>query len=514
MVARWANVPAAAEADVAEAPGRGDGRVTTREVRLGEERCRWDLTLTRGDDKDPTVEWRAEVTAVFDLDRTTLVVRLRRNSMDHRLRPLAGSPVPPRVIRNVLEARGVDCFDGPIRVEPRWQELRANGVSGFVETQLLAEDRRLPILGVAKVPQAAQDRLDVRKLTQVLAGFAHVVLLDRAALPRLGDELGNLSVAPSSARLWWPGMQLDDGSAVHPYWEAPFERPAAVVEAIRRLVLTVSRDRWREPARVVEFGRDLRNQREQVGRAAATRLTEEIASLRASAAADRARAEAAAAEAASSTAQVDIEAYEQQLERVAGDLSEVQDELERQRVAAEDAESAWVEAEEQRTRLEQENRALVGQVEGLKAQLRNRGSTDPQELTPEQLFEAEVRASWQQRLTDDDRTTHPLAAFILREEFIESIDRAAADRQKVVDTVMEVACGRAKEIDGRQLHKLRAGTGGNSPERRRESDGAVAWRCNIQTNSPSARRLHFWLCPGGSIEFVSVVTHDDFSVTE
>lgn len=337
------------------------------------------------------------------------------------------------------------------------------------------------------------------------------MILDRPALQELGRQIGTLSVAPASARLWWPGLELDDDSAVHPHYPGPFEDPDAIVESIRRLVLTVSRDRWREPARVTAFDRDLRHHREELGRAAATRVTAEIERLRAAAAADH----LATSESSNAAAQQPIQAYEQQLEGVAADLFAVQEELERQRIAAEDAENHWVEAEEQRVRLEQENRSLLGQLEGFKAHLRARAVADGAEpLTEEQLFETDVRASWEARLTPDDRSTHPMAPLVIGREFIASISRASADRQKVVDTVMEVACGRAKEIDGRQLHKLRTGTGGNTPERRRANDGAVAWRCNIQTNSPSARRLHFWACPGGTFEFISVVTHDDFSIAE
>lgn len=511
LVAGWADAPAAVSDEIVDAPGRAGARVTTREAAVRDDRSRWDLTLTRPDDDDQTVEWRVELTAIFDPDRTSLVVRLRRDSLDHRLRPLTGSPAPPRVIRDILRSTGVDCFDGPIRVEPRWRDLRETDVAGFVETQLLATDRRLPVIAVAKLPAAARGRLDICSLCQGLVGFAHVVLLDRAALAPLAHSLNNLSVGASSARLWWPGLQLDDDAGVHPHWDGPFDRPDAVVEAIRRLVLTVSRDRWREPARVVQFDRDLRRHREDLARAAASRVTDEIARLRAAAAAERARAEAATAEAA--TPRIDIQAYEHQLELVASDLTEVQSELERQRIAAEDAESAWVEAEEQRARVEQENRSLLGQLEGLRAQLRDR-SGGPDKQSPEQLFEAEVRASWLQRFTEHDRNDHPLTQFVLREGFLDSLAKAAADRQKVVDTVMEVVCGRAKEIEGRHLHKLRRGSSGNSPERVHASDGAVAWRCNVQTNSPSARRLHYWVCPGGEIEIVSVVVHDDVTIAE
>lgn len=514
LAAGWAGVPEAATEVLDDVAGRNDGRITTREVQIGDDRRRWDLALVRTDDEDDSVDWRAEVTAVFEADRTTFVVRLRRNSTDHRLRPLSGSPAPPRVIRDVLRADGVDCFDGPIRVEPRYRELGPTEMAGFVSTQLVADDRRLPVIAVGKVPESADGRLDVRQLTKVLAGFAHVLLVDRRALPELGRQIGNLSLAPGSARLWWPGLELDDDAAVHPHWAGPFVDPAAVVESMRRQVLTVSRDRWREPARVVDFGRDLRRFQEMSGRAAAARVVDEIERLRAAAAAERARAEEMSTAIAEAPA-VDIAAHEQELDAMAADFTAVRDDLDRQRVAAEDAESLWTEAEEQRARLERENRSLYGQLEGLKALLKERAQADgaPPE-TEAELFAHDVRASWQARLTPNDRETSPLADFVIRDAFVPSISATAADRQKVVDTVMEVACGRAKEIEGRQLHKLRSGSSGNAPERKRASDGAAAWRCNIQTNSASARRLHFWQCAGGKLEFVSVVIHDDFSIAD
>lgn len=201
IVAEWAEVSEAATQRIQDAAGRTGGRVTTREVRLGDDRCRWDLSVVRSDDDDATVEWRAEVTALFDPDRTTFVVRLRRDSVDHRLRPLTGSPAPPRVIRDVLQAEGVDCFDGPLRVQPRYRDLGREDVDGLIETQLLAEDRRLPILAIAKMAAAPEQRLNVGRLTRQLAGFAHVALVDRPALPKLGREVANLSLVSRIARI-------------------------------------------------------------------------------------------------------------------------------------------------------------------------------------------------------------------------------------------------------------------------------------------------------------------------
>src|SRR5439155_42297 len=48
----------------------------------------------------------------------------------------------------------------------------------------------------------------------------------------------------------------------------------------------------------------------------------------------------------------------------------------------------------------------------------------------------------------------------------------------------------------------------------RDLEGAKAWRCAIQLNSPSARRLHWWALDGGAVEFASAAVHDDMSIPE
>ena len=49
------------------------------------------------------------------------------------------------------------------------------------------------------------------------------------------------------------------------------------------------------------------------------------------------------------------------------------------------------------------------------------------------------------------------------------------------------------------------------------ADGAQAWRCALQVNSPSARRLHWWVVPGDSgatIEFANVDVHDAYGIPD
>jgi hypothetical protein len=57
-------------------------------------------------------------------------------------------------------------------------------------------------------------------------------------------------------------------------------------------------------------------------------------------------------------------------------------------------------------------------------------------------------------------------------------------------------------------HALRMGKGGNEPQQKRGQD--KAWRRDIDYEY----HLHYWECDDGSVEFASVVTHNDFSIPE
>jgi hypothetical protein len=78
--------------------------------------------------------------------------------------------------------------------------------------------------------------------------------------------------------------------------------------------------------------------------------------------------------------------------------------------------------------------------------------------------------------------------------------------QRIIEVAVQVACEKAHEIEGREVHAL-SEFGSTSKRRVRARDGAKAWRCALQVKSPSARRLHWWRIPGPdgvTIEFASV----------
>jgi hypothetical protein len=81
-------------------------------------------------------------------------------------------------------------------------------------------------------------------------------------------------------------------------------------------------------------------------------------------------------------------------------------------------------------------------------------------------------------------------------------------RQKVVDVIVDIVTGRACASAGRGLHRFRSSDGAASAIRSR-ADGATCWRIALQKKTPAARRLHYWVTPGGQIELADVRLHDD-----
>lgn len=80
---------------------------------------------------------------------------------------------------------------------------------------------------------------------------------------------------------------------------------------------------------------------------------------------------------------------------------------------------------------------------------------------------------------------------------------------KALKAVVEVLTGTADRNAARDVHALRATAGGDTVQLARE-DGSKCYRAAIEQNVASARRLHYWRLPDGSIELSRVVVHDDF----
>lgn len=143
------------------------------------------------------------------------------------------------------------------------------------------------------------------------------------------------------------------------------------------------------------------------------------------------------------------------------------------------------------------------------------GELDP--ASSERAFLLAVRLSYARQFGEGDREEFPLGRMRVGGEFLDRLrGLQGVSIDKVIEVCAQVASGQAHRIPSREVHQLRHGEGG-APTRVRERDGAKAWRCSLQDNTPSARRLHWWAIPGDDaavIEFASVGVHDDVSIPD
>lgn len=173
----------------------------------------------------------------------------------------------------------------------------------------------------------------------------------------------------------------------------------------------------------------------------------------------------------------------------------------------------------QLTRAHTDADQLRKQAKQLRTEVRRRSRRSPPEelggqfTDPEQQLRFEIDHRWAMRIPAGDKERLAAAPYVIGRNFIASLEQlGGVKRSKVVDVVVEVLTGLAKDVDGRKLHRLRESEAGDAPDRVRETDGAQAMRVNLQTNTPSARRLHYWQLKDGTIELARVVVHDDFSI--
>jgi hypothetical protein len=178
------------------------------------------------------------------------------------------------------------------------------------------------------------------------------------------------------------------------------------------------------------------------------------------------------------------------------------------------------ELEHLRTELRQAEdhvRRFTQQLEQSRTKLRKSRSSSstadaPSFADPERGFRFLVERAWATRIPAAEQTSCPMGDYTLGPDFLRSLDSLhGLGAERAADVVMEVVTGKAALSAGRELHQLRTDDAGGSPQRVRE-DGARAWRVSLQSNTPAARRLHYWVLPDGSIELAKVGVHDDMSI--
>ncbi|MFT4217054.1 MAG: hypothetical protein QM619_07705 [Micropruina sp.] len=142
-----------------------------------------------------------------------------------------------------------------------------------------------------------------------------------------------------------------------------------------------------------------------------------------------------------------------------------------------------------------------------------RRSTDSDDaalfLDPREQLDFEIRQAWARMVQPSEKATYPLKKWTYGPEFIDTLHSVeGVKRAKVVEVIVHVLTGRDAELTSRGLHQLRTGRGGDNPSVTR-AGGELCWRVSLQTKTPGARRLHYWMCNDGSVELSSIRVHDD-----
>ena len=128
---------------------------------------------------------------------------------------------------------------------------------------------------------------------------------------------------------------------------------------------------------------------------------------------------------------------------------------------------------------------------------------------PDQL-DFEIRLAWARMTQPGEKKALPLKRWSYGEHFFDSLRAVeGVAREKVVEVIVHVLTGRDAELASRGRHPLRTGRGGDDPVVVRDRQERC-WRVSLQSNTPSARRLHYWTCADGSIELSSIRLHDNY----
>ncbi|RZU62252.1 hypothetical protein [Zhihengliuella halotolerans] len=173
-----------------------------------------------------------------------------------------------------------------------------------------------------------------------------------------------------------------------------------------------------------------------------------------------------------------------------------------------------VKLREEVDRHKQQVRDIRRRAKGAKSQPSGRRGLPVDDFaTVEDALRFEVYVEWVSRVDAAEKPHFPLPDhYDVGEKFVDSFMALQPEAQgKTLKALVDILTGRAHKIPSRQVHALRTGDGGDDPQIER-ADGARCFRASVEVNAPSARRVHYWKLPDGTIELHEVVIHDKTTV--
>lgn len=167
----------------------------------------WTCVYRQADDDDPALAWRTPV-QIAEVERDTWVtIRVALESVGLRIAPARIEFGPPRVVRTLIDSLDGTLDGRPLRSVPA--RLGSDEVPSLVAF-LSDPGRLLPVVVISTDASTGRPLISAGRAAELLAGIAHVIVLDRPPSYELTERVGKLrSVFGGAVRVYWPGFDLD-----------------------------------------------------------------------------------------------------------------------------------------------------------------------------------------------------------------------------------------------------------------------------------------------------------------
>ncbi len=493
VVGRWARIGNPLES--AEGTGRRGGRARTELLRSDKEDLEiWTLRLVHADISDSSVQWAVLVTAIRH-HSLEVSVQLDRTRIDSVVSPLRDKPMPPGCIPALLASASIVFSDGAHRLTTDVLLVTEDNAADFSRL-VMNPNRKLPVF--AFTPRD-DDPIDGGLVLPALMGLAHVALVQSTASWELDKHLPpGHNVYGGAARLYWPGVTSRSVRWDHPLWTADYDARSLEAEAVALITEAGLTRSFLDP-RLIRLRRQQRDAEAEKQLGEIQRLRGEFVRV----------SEVNSRESARSSNVALDEAVLRLGEAESRAIETFRREAEESLALAIQSDG---EATEQRLRAVQAEKASEfwkSEVQRIRDGVATHANLD---LSPEEEFTREIRNEIASRGEMDGERTRE---FIIGPQFLSRLDLSAPHiKGKVIKACADLAIAAPSLLSRRDDHALRTSDGGNTPARRRESDGAEARRCSIEQRAPSARRIHYWVIASGLIELASVNVHDDMNIPD
>jgi hypothetical protein len=128
----------------------------------------------------------------------------------------------------------------------------------------------------------------------------------------------------------------------------------------------------------------------------------------------------------------------------------------------------------------------------------------------------EVTHQYLHTVAVSERDEFPMLPYVALPMFMADLDAqvAAVSRQQMLSAIVDIVTGRVWQTNSRQARAFRDGGGDETRPQITRADGSLAWRANISSGTPAARRVMWWVTPSGAVELARLTSHDDFKMPE